>query len=463
MAYATINPFSGELIKEFPNATDAEVTEAIESAHQAFLSWRNTSFANKAEILNRAAALLRDSKRRYAELLTLEMGKVIGEAEAEVELSAQILEYYAEHAERLLAPQKLPVADPAEGEALLVNEPLGVLLAIEPWNFPYYQIARILAPQLSAGNTLLLKHASNVPQCAAAFESLMRDAGLPQGAFQNLYATRDQVEQIINSPKVHGVALTGSEGAGAVIASQAGKALKKSTLELGGSDAFIVLEDAELEKTIDWAVFGRHWNAGQVCVSSKRMILVEAIYDKFMEGYTKGVAALKAGDPMDPNTTLAPLSSQGAADEVKQKIREAVEHGATATEVGPKVPEQGAFVQPTILTNVTPDNPAYYWEFFGPVSMILKAKDEQEAIAIANDSPFGLGGSVFTADEQRGLAVAKQVSTGMMFVNHPTMVKADLPFGGIRRSGYGRELIDLGLKEFVNHKLINVVDINAPF
>ncbi len=463
MTYATINPFTGELIKEFPNATDAEVTEAIESAHQAFLSWRNTSFANKAEILNRAAALLRDSKRRYAELLTLEMGKVIGEAEAEVELSAQILEYYAEHAERLLAPQKLPVADPAEGEALLVNEPLGVLLAIEPWNFPYYQIARILAPQLSAGNTLLLKHASNVPQCAAAFESLMRDAGLPQGAFQNLYATRDQVEQIINSPKVHGVALTGSEGAGAVIASQAGKALKKSTLELGGSDAFIVLEDAELEKTIDWAVFGRHWNAGQVCVSSKRMILVEAIYDKFMEGYTKGVAALKAGDPMDPNTTLAPLSSQGAADEVKQKIREAVEHGATATEVGPKVPEQGAFVQPTILTNVTPDNPAYYWEFFGPVSMILKAKDEQEAIAIANDSPFGLGGSVFTADEQRGLAVAKQVSTGMMFVNHPTVVKADLPFGGIRRSGYGRELIDLGLKEFVNHKLINVVDINAPF
>lgn len=463
MTYATINPFTGELIKEFPNATDAEVTEAIESAHQAFLSWRNTSFANKAEILNRAAALLRDSKRRYAELLTLEMGKVIGEAEAEVELSAQILEYYAEHAERLLAPQKLPVADPAEGEALLVNEPLGVLLAIEPWNFPYYQIARILAPQLSAGNTLLLKHASNVLQCAAAFESLMRDAGLPQGAFQNLYATRDQVEQIINSPKVHGVALTGSEGAGAVIASQAGKALKKSTLELGGSDAFIVLEDAELEKTIDWAVFGRHWNAGQVCVSSKRMILVEAIYDKFMEGYTKGVAALKAGDPMDPNTTLAPLSSQGAADEVKQKIREAVEHGATATEVGPKVPEQGAFVQPTILTNVTPDNPAYYWEFFGPVSMILKAKDEQEAIAIANDSPFGLGGSVFTADEQRGLAVAKQVSTGMMFVNHPTMVKADLPFGGIRRSGYGRELIDLGLKEFVNHKLINVVDINAPF
>lgn len=463
MAYATISPFTGELIKEFPNATDVEVTQAIDSAHQAFLNWRNVSFTDKAAILSRAAAILRDNKRQYAKLLTLEMGKIISEAEAEVELSAQILEYYAEHAERLLAPQKLPVADPAEGDAMIVHDPLGVLLAIEPWNFPYYQIARILAPQLSAGNTLLLKHASNVPQCAAAFESLMLDAGLPQGAFQNLYATRDQVEQIINSPKVHGVALTGSEGAGAIIAAQAGKALKKSTLELGGSDAFIVLEDAELPKTIDWAVFGRHWNAGQVCVSSKRMILVDAIYDTFMQGYIKGVEALKAGDPMDPTTTLAPLSSQGAADEVKQKIRDAVKYGATAVEVGTKVPEQGAFVQPTILTNVTPDNPAYYWEFFGPVSTIFKARDEQHAIAIANDSPYGLGGSVFTADNQRGLEVAKQVSTGMMFVNHPTMVKADLPFGGVRRSGYGRELIDLGLKEFVNHKLINVVDINAPF
>lgn len=463
MAYATINPFTGELIKEFPNATDVEVTQAIESAHQAFLSWRTTPCAEKATILSRAAGLLRDNKRQYAQLLTLEMGKIIAEAEAEVELSAQILEYYAEHAERLLAPQKLPVVDPAEGDAILVHEPLGVLLAIEPWNFPYYQIARILAPQLSAGNTLLLKHASNVPQCAAAFESLMRDAGLPQGAFQNLYPTRDQIEQIINSPKVHGVALTGSEAAGAIIAAQAGKALKKSTLELGGSDAFIVLEDAELPKTIDWAVFGRHWNAGQVCVSSKRIILVDAIYEQFMQGYVKGVEGLKAGDPMDPSTTLAPLSSQGAADEVKQKIRDAVKHGATAVEVGPSVPEQGAFVQPTILTNVTQDNPAYYWEFFGPVSTIFKVKDEQEAIAVANDSPFGLGGSVFTADTQRGLAVAKQVSTGMMFVNHPTMVKADLPFGGVRRSGYGRELIDLGLKEFVNHKLIDVVDINAPF
>lgn len=463
MSYATVNPYTGELLKSFPDATDEDVELAITAAHNTFLQWRQTSFAERAAILQKAADILRDNKRKYAEILTMEMGKVIGEAEAEVELSAQIMEYYVNYAEKLLAPESLPVADPAEGKATLVHEPLGVLLAIEPWNFPYYQIARILAPQLSAGNTLLLKHASNVPQAAAAFDSLMRDAGLPDGAFRNLYVTRSQIEQIINDPRVHGVALTGSEGAGAVVAAQAGKAMKKSTLELGGADAFVVLADADLEKTVKWAVFGRHWNGGQVCVSSKRMIIVDAVYDQFLSQYTEGVAALKAGDPMDPLTTLAPLSSQTAADEVKEKIRQAVAYGATATEVGPKVPEQGAFVQPTILTNVTSDNPAYYWEFFGPVSMILRASDEDEAVDIANDSPFGLGGSVFTKDEQRGEQVAHRISTGMVFVNHPTMVKADLPFGGIRNSGYGRELLGLGLKEFVNHKLVDVVDIDAPF
>lgn len=463
MAYATTNPYTGEVVKTFVDATDADVSAAIDKAHATFLTWKKSTFAVRAAVMRKAAALLRADAFNYAKLLTLEMGKVIGEAEAEVELSAQIFEYYADHAERLLAPEKLSVADPAEGEAILVHEPLGVLLAIEPWNFPYYQIARIIAPQLSAGNTMLLKHASNVPQSAAIFEKLMLDAGLPEGGFQNLYATRKQISLILNDPRVQGVALTGSEGAGAEVASIAGKALKKSTLELGGADAFVVLADADLEKTVKWAVFGRHWNGGQVCVSSKRMIIVEKIYDEFLTMYTAGVAALKAGDPMDRSTSLAPLSSQGAADEVKQKIAEAVKHGATATEVGPKVPTKGAFVQPTILTNVMPDNPAYYWEFFGPVSMILKAKDEADAIAIANDSPFGLGGSVFTTNPKHGAEVAAQISTGMVFVNHPTMVKADLPFGGVRRSGYGRELLGLGLKEFVNHKLIDVVDIDAPF
>ncbi|NNN27191.1 NAD-dependent succinate-semialdehyde dehydrogenase [Pseudomonas nitroreducens] len=463
MAYATINPYTGELLKTFPEATDAQVEQALDDAHNAFLDWKERSFTERGDTLQRAADLLRSQADDYAHLLTLEMGKITAEALGEVEISARILEYYAKHAEALLAPEKLPVADPSEGDATLVHEPLGIILAIEPWNFPYYQIARILAPQLAAGNTLLLKHASNVPQCAAAFEKLLHDAGLPSGAFRNLYATRRQIETILNDDRVHGVALTGSEGAGAIIAAQAGKALKKSTLELGGADAFIVLRDAELEKTVRWAVLGRHWNAGQVCISSKRMIVVDEVYDEFLRLYTDGVAQLKAGDPFAPDTTLAPLSSQAAADDLRQKIRDAVEDGATAIEVGPRVPSQGAFVQPTILTNVTPENPAYYWEFFGPVSMIFRAKDEQDAVRIANDSPFGLGGSVFTADAKHGAEVAKRISTGMVFVNHPSTSKADLPFGGIKRSGYGRELIGLGIKEFVNHKLIDVVDIDAPF
>ncbi|HBN9703302.1 TPA: NAD-dependent succinate-semialdehyde dehydrogenase [Pseudomonas aeruginosa] len=463
MAYATINPYTGELLETFPETTDAQVEQALDDAHNAFLDWSERSFGERAAILQRAADLLRAQASDYARLLTLEMGKITAEALGEVEISARILEYYAKHAEALLAPEKLSLADPSEGEATLVYEPLGIILAIEPWNFPYYQVARILAPQLAAGNTLLLKHASNVPQCAAAFEQLLRDAGLPSGAFRNLYATRQQIETILNDARVQGVALTGSEGAGAIIAAQAGKALKKSTLELGGADAFVVLRDAELDKTVKWAVLGRHWNAGQVCISSKRMIVVDEVYDEFLRRYTEGVAQLKAGDPFASQTTLAPLSSQAAADEIRQKIREAVAHGATATEVGPRVPGQGAFVQPTILTGVAPDNPAYYWEFFGPVSMIFRAKDEQDAVRIANDSPFGLGGSVFTADAKHGAEVAKRISTGMVFVNHPSTSKADLPFGGIKRSGYGRELIGLGIKEFVNHKLINVVDIDAPF
>ncbi|QFT95504.1 Succinate-semialdehyde dehydrogenase [NADP(+)] 1 (plasmid) [Roseovarius sp. THAF9] len=463
MAYETRNPYTGTLLETFPDATDAEVHQAIETAHAAFLSWKETSFEERARVMHNAAEILRRDVDIFANLLTVEMGKLVPEAKAEVALSADIFDYYANNAEALLAPEKLPVADPNEGDAVLSAEPLGVLLAIEPWNFPFYQVVRIAAPQLSAGNTMLLKHASNVPQAAAAFEKLMLDAGLPQGAFKNLYATRSQIETIIGDPRVHGVALTGSEGAGSVIASQAGKALKKSTLELGGADAFVVLADAEMEKTIRWAVFGRHWNGGQVCVSSKRMIIVDDVYDQFLEGYTAGVAKLKAGDPLDPTTTLAPLSSEAAAEEIKDKIRQAVSYGATATEVGPRVPNSGAFVQPTILTDISEDNPARYWEFFGPVSMLFRAKDEADAVRIANDSPFGLGGSVFTADPKHGAEIAKQISTGMVFVNHPTMAKADLPFGGIGRSGYGRELVGLGIKEFINHKLISVVDIDAPF
>ena len=463
MAYQTTNPYTGETLKTFPDATDAQVAQALERGHTAFQQWRLQPVRERVTFLQKAADLLRARHTEYAKLLTTEMGKLLAEAEAEVELSAAILEYYVKHAEAELAPQPLPCEDPVVSEAQLVHEPLGIILAIEPWNFPYYQIARIMAPQLAAGNVILLKHASNVPQSAAAFEKLMQETGLPAGCFQNLYATRGQIETIINDPRVQGVALTGSEGAGALVAAQAGRALKKSTMELGGSDAFIVLDDADLDKAVKWAVFGRHWNGGQVCCSSKRIIVHESIHDEFVRRYTEGVAQLKSGDPMEASTTLAPLSSQQAADDVRRWIDEAVAHGATATVIGAEVPRQGAFVRPVLLTGVKPGNPVYHHEFFGPVSMIFKVKDEEEAIRLANDSPFGLGGSVFTRDIERGKRVAAKISTGMVYINHPTAVKADLPFGGVRRSGYGRELIGLGLKEFVNHKLVGVTDIDGAF
>ena len=463
MAYQTTNPYTGEILKTFPDATDAQVAQALKRGHTAFQQWRLKPVSERVTFLQKAADLLRAKRTEYAKLLTTEMGKLLAEAEAEVELSAAILEYYVKHAEAELAPQPLPCEDPVVSEAQLVHEPLGIILAIEHWNFPYYQIARIMAPQLAAGNVILLKHASNVPQSAAAFEKLMQETGLPAGCFQNLYATRGQIETIINDPRVQGVALTGSEGAGALVAAQAGRALKKSTMELGGADAFIVLDDADLDKAVKWAVFGRHWNGGQVCCSSKRIIVHESIHDEFVRRYTEGVAQLKAGDPMEASTTLAPLSSQQAADDVRRWIDEAVAHGATATVIGAEVPRQGAFVRPVLLTGVKPGNPVYHHEFFGPVSMIFKVKDEDEAIRLANDSPFGLGGSVFTQDIERGKRVAAQISTGMVYINHPTAVKADLPFGGIRRSGYGRELIGLGLKEFVNHKLVGVTDIDGAF
>ncbi|WP_312966886.1 NAD-dependent succinate-semialdehyde dehydrogenase [Acinetobacter gerneri] len=463
MPYSTVNPYTGELLATFANATDEEISQAITQADQTFQEWKLCSFQTRREILQRAADLLRSNLDYYAKFLTLEMGKIFAEAKAEVELSAQIFEYYVKYAEKLLQDEPLQVADPATGNAVLVHEPLGVLLAVEPWNFPYYQIARIIAPQLSAGNTILLKHASNVPQCAQVFEKLMLEAGLPNGAFINLFLSHDKVETVLKDPRVHGVALTGSEGAGSAIAALAGKYMKKSTLELGGADAFIVLADADLDKTVNWAVFGRHWNAGQVCVSSKRMIIDASIYDDFLAKYIAQVALLKAGDPMDPATQLAPLSSQKAADDVRKQIDNAIAHGATAIEVGAPVPSQGAFVQPTILTDIDASNPAYYEEFFGPVSMLFKAENEADAVRIANDSNYGLGGSVFGRDVKHAKEVAMQIQTGMVFVNHPTMVKADLPFGGIKRSGYGRELLGLGLKEFVNIKLVDIVDIDAAF
>ncbi len=334
MPYMTTNPYTGQVVKTFQNATDAKIEQTLDRAQAMFDAWKDVSVAGRVKILRKAANLLRKSHAEYAKILTLEMGKVIGEAEVEVELSAQILEYYVDNAEKLLAPERLFSKHTSYVESWVEYVPEGILLAVEPWNFPYYQVVRIAAPQLAAGNVIILKHASNVPQCVAAFERLFREAGLPEGGFTNLYATHDQLKTIIEDPRVQGIALTGSEGAGAVIASQAGQALKKSTMELGGADAFVVLADADLDKTVQWAVAGRHWNAGQVCCSSKRIIVIDAIYDAFLEKYKMGVAKLKAGDPMDPSTTLAPLSSQSAVDDLKMQVENAVAHGAKAEFIG---------------------------------------------------------------------------------------------------------------------------------
>lgn len=463
MAYQTINPYTGELVQSFPTATDEDVTKAIDRAQKAFLCWRHTPYSKRADVMSKIAVILRERKDEFAALLTLEMGKIRVEAQAEVELSAKIADYCATYSADLLAPRNLTAKGFPENTVQLVNDPLGVLFVVEPWNFPYYQIIRVAAPQISAGNTILLKHASNVPQCAATFEAIFKEAGAPEGVFQNLYISHSQSDLIINDPRVRGVALTGSERAGAVIAATAATALKKSTLELGGADAFLVLEDADIPKAASWASFGRHWNAGQVCCSSKRLIVVDAVYDEFVEHYRAEVAKLVAGDPGDAATTLAPLSSAEALDRLKEQVDRAIENGAHAEAVDVPIPDQGNFFAPVILTDITNDNPAFFEEFFGPVTQLYRVADEQEAIDIANASPFGLGGSVFTQDIERGRQVARKLDTGMVYINQPTKVEADVPFGGVKRSGYGHELIDLGLFEFVNQKVVAVSDIDGPF
>lgn len=459
MPYQSLNPFDGKLLKTFEELTDAQLEAAVHAADQCFAAWRLTSFAERSAVLARAAAILRDRVEDFARPITLEMGKLISESRGEVALSADILDYYAEHAERFLAPQPLT---PDSGEATIESTPFGVLFGVEPWNFPYYQLARFVAPNLMAGNVVLVKHASNVPQCAIAFADLFMEAGAPTGAYTNLRISKSQVARIIADPRIKGVALTGSEVAGAAVAAQAGQSLKKSTMELGGSDAFIVLEDADMEATVKWALWGRINNAGQCCVASKRFIAVEAVADRFLEQFSAAMGGLKTGDPMDQATTLAPLSSNEALDKLVGQVDRAVANGARVVMGGARVRGIGAFMQPTILTDIEPENPAYGEEFFGPVALFFRVADEDAAVALANDSSFGLGGSVFTNDVARGKRVAGRIDTGMVFINHPTWTAADLPFGGIKNSGYGRELSGLGIQEFVNKKLVRVADIHSP-
>jgi succinate-semialdehyde dehydrogenase / glutarate-semialdehyde dehydrogenase len=455
MAYQTINPYDGKVVKSFDEITDAQLEDKLKTASQCFENdWRHRSFADRKAVLARAAALMRERSQAMAELITLEMGKLIQQSAGEVALSAAILDYYAEHAEEFLAPEKLTTP---KGEAMVESSPIGVLFGVEPWNYPYYQIARFAAPNLMAGNVVMVKHASSVPQCALAFAQLMVDAGAPDGAYTNLFVSKDQIAKIIEDKRIRAVALTGSEAAGAVVAAQAGKQLKKSTMELGGSDAFIVLEDADLEKAVKHAVSGRMGNSGQACTASKRFIVVEAMADSFLQKFQAAMENFKPGDPMDKQTTLAPLSSADALKKLVEQVDGAVEGGARVLMGGKRIEGQaGAFMQPTILTDIDKENPAYHEEFFGPVALFFKVADEDAAVALANDSPFGLGGTVFTQDIERGKRVARKIDTGMVFINSGAVSSPELPFGGVKNSGYGRELSGAGIQEFVNKKLIRV-------
>jgi len=454
MAYQTINPYTEELVKSFREHTDTQLEAILAKAEETYENdWSLKSLAERKVIVKKAASILREKLDEFAKPITLEMGKLFGEAREEVKLSADILDYYADYAEKFLAPKKLKVR---EGEALIESEPLGVLFCVEPWNFPYYQLARVAGPNLMVGNTLIVKHAPNVPQCALAFEKLFLDAGAPVGVYTNVFLSNGQAAAAIADKRIKGVALTGSERAGEAVASEAGKALKKSTMELGGSDAFIVLDDADMDTAVKWGVWGRMNNTGECCVAAKRFILHEKIADTFLDRFKKALEKLVPGDPMDSKTTLGPLCTKGALDLVQKQIKTAVDAGAKVLLGGKRLDRPGYFLEPTILTDIEPKNPAYYQEFFAPVALIFRVKNEEEAVKLANDSPYGLGGSVITRDIERGKRIARRIETGMVFINRSTWTAPDLPFGGVKNSGYGRELSDLGIGEFVNKKLIRV-------
>jgi len=456
----TVNPFNNELLRSFDVMTDEQIDAKIALAGNAFQSWKKTPKAERAKLLQRVAQLLRSRSAELEKLATLEMGKLLKESRAEVELCAAIFDYYAANGEHFLADQ---VLETSHGSAFLSYEPLGVLLSIQPWNFPFYQITRSAAPHLMAGNTMLLKHASNVPQCAQIMEDIFLEAGFPKGVYQNLFIPGSKIDGLVEDKRIKAVTLTGSEPAGSSIAAAAGKYIKKSTLELGGSDAFIVLDDADVEQAAEAAVRGRMWNAGQVCVSPKRVIAEEGIADAFLEKVKAKFAALKAGDPMDEQTDLAPLSSEKAVEDVIKQVQKAVEQGATVLAGGHRIDRPGAFMEPTILTDIKPGTAAYEEEIFGPVFMFYKVKDEQAAINLANDTDFGLGGSVFSSNNERAVNVARQIETGMVYINHVTGIAPELPFGGTKHSGYGREQSPAAIYEFVNAKLIRVTTPESAY
>ena len=441
--YAVVDPSTGNVVKEYPTATDQQIEQALASASTAYREWsKNSTLDDRAALIRRVAELHTERKDELAAIIQREMGKPLDQSVGEVEFSAAIYEFYADNAAKFLADEPIDLLE-GDGSAVVRRSAVGVLLGIMPWNYPYYQVARFAGPNLVLGNTIVLKHAPQCPESAAAIAQIFRDAGYPEGAYVNVYATNEQIAQAIADPRVQGVSLTGSERAGAAVAEIAGRNLKKVVLELGGSDPFILLSSDDMDATVEAAVAGRFENTGQACNAAKRFIVAGDIYDEFLEKFTKRVLAAADG--------LAPLSSAAAAQRLGEQVDRAVADGATLVAEGER---KGAFFPPGVLTNVSPDSASYKEELFGPVATVYKASSEEEAIALANDTPFGLGSYVFTTDADQAKRVADNIDAGMVFVNAVGAEGVELPFGGIKRSGFGRELGRFGIDEFVNKKLI---------
>ncbi|AMM32926.1 succinate-semialdehyde dehydrogenase [Sinomonas atrocyanea] len=452
--YRSVNPATGELLAEYPILPDEALAGLADRSQRAYSSWRWEAVEKRADLLVRTADLYAERADDLAKIATEEMGKPIAEARKEAQLAAAIFRYYGLKGPELLADE---VLHPRSGDnAVVRSAPLGPLLGIMPWNYPYYQVARFAAPNLLLGNTIILKHARSVPGAALAIEALFHEAGLPAHTYQNAFVSTGQVADLIADPRICGVSLTGSEKAGTAVAEIAGRHLKKHVLELGGADPFIVLDDRNLDRTVRLAVLGRINNGGQACAASKRFIVLDEAYESFVTAFAAAMAGIKPGDPTDPDTLLGPLSSEAAVEELLDQIRDATDQGAVILAGGRRADRPGAFLEATVLTDVTPQMRAYHEELFGPVAVVHRAASVDEAVEIANDSPFGLGAAVFTADEALGHDVADRLEAGMVTVNGVTQTQPDLPFGGVKGSGIGRELGRYGLEEFVNKKLIRV-------
>jgi succinate-semialdehyde dehydrogenase/glutarate-semialdehyde dehydrogenase len=451
--YAVVNPATGETVMEYPTITDDELRAAIARADETHDSWGASSSASeRAALIRRVGELHVEKRKELAGIIVREMGKPFAQALGEVGFVGDIYGFYADNAEELMAdePIKLRAGD---GSAVVRKSSLGVLLGIMPWNFPYYQVARFAGPNLAIGNTILLKHAPQCPESAEAMQSLFNEAGFPEGAYENIYATNEQIEWLIADPRVRGVSVTGSERAGAAVAEIAGRNLKKVVLELGGSDPFIVLGTDNLDKVVEDAVAARLDNTGQSCNGAKRFIVIDDLYEPFLEKFKEKLTAIKPGDPMARGSELGPLSSTVAADRLEDQVKRAVDRGATMLAGGNR---DGNFFEPTILTNITPDNDAYREEFFGPVAQVYRVSSEEEAVKLANDTPFGLGSYLMTNDADQAKRVADEIDAGMVYVNIVGADAAETPFGGTKRSGFGRELGRLGADEFVNKKMIRI-------